>query len=979
MTPTWSDALIVIVINPCLFIIIMIIIWVFFGQIYKILCRCKSFHYLMFHRVGTWEHPIPKAKGFSQAMYTAQLLVSLWTVGTFIALTYIRKVSGIMRQVRIAQGVWFFLHHMFTALRCEFNFGCFFTIENIVDFLTLPNMLKYLTVPIEGGTWISLDFFRSVTALGAATHLETLGITWFRGSEYGHELMRLVLKIMAFIICFGSAVFLLEVLGELPFFGQGWLLTTAMGDISIFTMFYWIVETISTVGYGDFAPKTFLSQIVTVTCMISGVAFFTIQLEAMMGMSAKLKRGGGTYKVTRRKHVVMFGGGIRHGDGTFLLGLLAELYCPSQKLAWPDLVIMTSVSSRIDFLRDLFETNLGAGVIKSITLLCGNPFKISDLRRCECEVASQVLIVANALPEGSLEHEDDENIMRALSLKSGFPETPFRLMLLSAKSLDKALSMGIRPQRCFAMNTMTSKLFWQSCRCDGWSAVISNLMISHDVDMLETKAKSGPSWVKNYVLGMQQELHGLLPAPEFHNKPCYEMVLKVFEEHGVCIVGIQVEGKVVISSQAFDQTISENTVCFAITNEAEQLSRIGTSRGWTKEFMRNRFAMFKKEDEEQGRYVFGKVSITGTGDHLEGGYAQVSSLAKSATTFWDGASQPLLSSPFFHSDSWKALGFKHLTDEAVKSSPRVVDMDRRAHDIKQMAAEKPFILVLSLSPSWELVGQFIRESRAKYLPETPPIIVLHPVEPADIDLQEIEHIGDANIAVVQGASNRVADLQKSGVKESSVIVCIGSPGDEVAREVMLDSDVIMLHRVLQRVVPEGKRIIFQFYRLQNMRFLPRHAQDFEEDIPDNEDMPLCGPRFASGGIFTPRPMASMLARAFYTPGTMEVILGMGAPEDSERGAFPWQIRLPTESHTMVYRDLFCKLVQDLHHFALPIGIFRQFEDGTGQKSDGGYVWTNPHPSTELKGSDTIYVLGPKEFGAWAHKEGLLLHSGACAL
>jgi len=109
-------------------------------------------------------------------MYTAQLLVSLWTVGTFIAVTYIRKVSGIMRQVRIAQGVWFFLHHMFTALRCEFNFGCFFTIENIVDFLTLPNMLKYLTVPIKGGTWISLDFFRSVTALGAATHLETLNL-----------------------------------------------------------------------------------------------------------------------------------------------------------------------------------------------------------------------------------------------------------------------------------------------------------------------------------------------------------------------------------------------------------------------------------------------------------------------------------------------------------------------------------------------------------------------------------------------------------------------------------------------------------------------------------------------------------------------------------------------------------------------------------------------------------------------------------
>ena len=65
--------------------------------------------------------------------------------------------------------------------------------------------------------------------------------------EVSHAMFQTALRFCAFISTFASAVLLLEILGELPLPGHP--VHTSMGDISFFIMIYWIVETISTVGY----------------------------------------------------------------------------------------------------------------------------------------------------------------------------------------------------------------------------------------------------------------------------------------------------------------------------------------------------------------------------------------------------------------------------------------------------------------------------------------------------------------------------------------------------------------------------------------------------------------------------------------------------------------------------------------------------------------------------------------------------------
>jgi len=371
---------------------------------------------------------------------------------------------------------------------------------------------------------------------------------------------------------------------------------------------------------------------------------------------------------------------------------------------------------------------------------------------------------------------------------------------------------------------------------------------------------------------------------------------------------------------------------------------------------------------------------------------------QSSVDFWDNAGQPLLAGqpilriPRLLSDTSvastpRSSSPKHSIakcDFDVERTPtqdtatRIHDMDMRVDLIKRNAEDRPFILVLNTSQSWVVTAQFISKSRAAYIPKRTPIIVLHSESPPDHVLKEVNLSGDPDVAVVKGAINRVQDLLKSGLRECCCIVCAGAVSEEENSELseMLDADVTMLHQLLQRIGIKGKKMIFQFHRLQNLGFLSQKDHCLDNGIAaDVEEDYTCNPHFASGRILTSRPLASMLAHAFYTPGIMELMSTLAAPDDIEEGTFPWQVRLSAHSTVLTYGDLFCKCVQDLHHYALPIGILRRFDDYLGTDSCEGYVWTNPGPSIELKDDDLVYMLGSKAFGSWAHDAGFLVHPG----
>merc|ERR1712061_764159 len=102
-----------------------------------------------------------------------------------------------------------------------------------------------------------------------------------------------------------------------------------------------------------------------------------------------------------------------------------------------------------------------------------------------------------------------------------------------------------------------------------------------------------------------------------------------------------------------------------------------------------------------------------------------------------------------------------------------------------------------------------------------PIIILCATRPTKNVAGLIGLEDDEGIGCFVGSANWAPDLIRSGVQECSVIVSLGqgSAGDaDFGREliVLLDSDVVMLQRMLDRIGVMNKAMLFEFKRTQNM-------------------------------------------------------------------------------------------------------------------------------------------------------------------
>jgi len=89
--------------------------------------------------------------------------------------------------------------------------------------------------------------------------------------------------------------------------------------------------------------------------MVSGVSFFTFELQKINEIAPTQKQGLGSYTKTSRNHIVMCGGGVGQIDEALLGAFLAEIFHPAYRNVWPHMEIMTSKVDSIGELRSTLD------------------------------------------------------------------------------------------------------------------------------------------------------------------------------------------------------------------------------------------------------------------------------------------------------------------------------------------------------------------------------------------------------------------------------------------------------------------------------------------------------------------------------------------------------------------------------------------------------------------------------------------------
>lgn len=1034
----WQDVVVEFVYLPLLIGLAMLGLWPLLGAALRAvesgacgaLSAYGSMQFRRFH-LGLHER-LPKLPTGQLLLTGLEGAASLATLIVFVVESGRHEV--VSSGVKQCLAIFFIVRRLVDGLREEFHLRNLLNVTVLIDAFTIPGL-------VFQGTWLSLGFLRGLSAVLAYERWKRLAnvnvsLQDIASRSVSRTITFMALRMMALILAFAGITFVLEILGEVPFLEASNTVDTGMGQLTLFSTVYWVVETLTTVGYGDFTPTTVPSRVMCVFCMIAGILFFTIEMSRLQEVIGSQKFGIGHYKKQSfvGAHVVLFGGCVNCMDQDLLGGFLDELFSKNSH-PWPDLVIMGPDTEKMMQLRDSIEYHFQTRPVSNSPLdriieLVGSPLRVEDLERCGCATAHTIYIIPNTSGEEAAAVEDKSNILIALSVKDVCPQTSFRLMLLDGNSRVQALDAGIRSQRCFAVDEIRGAMLWESCRCPGWSTMLTNLITNVALEQFPTSEKN---WWSLYARGLDLEIYGFLVDPRFYGVSVTEFALTAFQQNGACVVAALLKSGAV-SLIPSREKVHRDMVVFAISDSKEGLRGLAdreSSRDWMRVL---------RDAQELHRFDDARAPYPTTQDWLGG------------------------EAPEEEGRAAQELGRQRVAQELRARVQRI----RATARAGASAGATPFLLVVNLSPTWQRrgwrhFGTFLKKLRQAAPAGRLSVVMLCRTMPNNEAIDALGLAGDEGIGICVGEPTAALDLARSGARECAAIVCsttsvLAEGGHREAQE-MRDADAVLVYRVLEGMGQSHKHMVLEFRHPENLRLLPKKGgtncnsscpvldfdastsfQQFqssvgfnyqssmdvdyfaefsatskEEELDDSrqdrrrsscqEDALLekqedCKPQFgdleyafnahfASGGIFTPRILGTLMGGAYCNRALLEVVQaflllsadGSDPPESSlhQVSAAAWADR--------AYSDVFERLTRDPLAPAVPVGLRRLWSSevdvcpsrdnavGFGGSAAGRYVACNPKGHEVVWGSDVLLVLASPEFVERAQMDGSLLGLG----
>ncbi|KAJ0404666.1 hypothetical protein ATCC90586_002730 [Pythium insidiosum] len=205
-------------------------------------------------------------------------------------------------------------------------------LHSLFDLLSMIShfTLSFQTYPVDGRlrrSWLDFGFLRSYILYVVIGHL----FTQYKHKTFFTQVMLVIFKVWCLVFFAACVLFSLEQLGDLPYTdtfllhvykcfnedGQHILVYNSSGTEefsscketwSFFTAIYFMFVTVSTVGYGDFSPKTVLGQLMVCVIIVVGIYTFANESAALLSIYGDMRHGRVKYDLSRNAaHVIVTG------------------------------------------------------------------------------------------------------------------------------------------------------------------------------------------------------------------------------------------------------------------------------------------------------------------------------------------------------------------------------------------------------------------------------------------------------------------------------------------------------------------------------------------------------------------------------------------------------------------------------------------------------------------------------------------------
>ena len=182
------------------------------------------------------------------------------------------QVSLAWNILNIFCNVWFTLEYFLRLFAAQKKLKFIRSAINIIDLISI--LPFYLSLILDKGGGIEvlrvIRVIRVVRIFKLTRHSRGLHILGNTIHASLHELAMLALFLFIGVILFSSAVYYAESQAQSKDF------------LSIPHAFWWAVVTMTTVGYGDITPETFIGKVVGAMCAISGVLVIALPVPVIV-------------------------------------------------------------------------------------------------------------------------------------------------------------------------------------------------------------------------------------------------------------------------------------------------------------------------------------------------------------------------------------------------------------------------------------------------------------------------------------------------------------------------------------------------------------------------------------------------------------------------------------------------------------------------------------------------------------------------
>ncbi|XP_062702882.1 calcium-activated potassium channel slowpoke isoform X36 [Aedes albopictus] len=462
--------------------------------------------------------------------------------------------DNVTQQIDLAFNIFFMVYFFIRFIAASDKLWFMLEMYSFVDYFTIPP--SFVSIYLDR-TWIGLRFLRALRLMTVPDILQYLNILKTSSSI---RLAQLVSIFISVWLTAAGIIHLLENSGDPLEFNNP-------QQLSYWTCVYFLIVTMSTVGYGDVYCETVLGRTFLVFFLLVGLAIFASCIPEIIDLIGTRPKYGGTLKNERgRRHIVVCGHITYESVSHFLKDFLHE----DREDVDVEVVFLHRKPPDLE-LEGLFKRHF-----TTVEFFQGTIMSPIDLQRVKVHEADACLVLANKYCQDP-DAEDAANIMRVISIKNYSDD--IRVIIQLMQYHNKAYLLNIpswdwkQGDDVICLAELKLGFIAQSCLAPGFSTMMANLFAMRSF-------KTSPDmqvWTNDYLRGTGMEMYTETLSPSFIGMPFAQATELCFTKLKLLLLAIEIKGEEgadsKISINPRGAKIHANTQGFFIAQSADEVKR----------------------------------------------------------------------------------------------------------------------------------------------------------------------------------------------------------------------------------------------------------------------------------------------------------------------------------------------------------------------------------------------------------------------